>query len=316
MVRFTAMREFNALEDDWPLDYMSIDDAPDQPRSVLAAAISSEMVRQIVGTCHTAGLKPRRLILRPCGAASLYCRQQADGRPKARLLVELLVDEADLTVIIDRKVIFLRTARLPGDPLTDAEAGQALLAEFRRTMAAVQNQLGGARWRRSCSAGSARNTTSWRPRSTAVWRSRPRSSIRSAVDAGGGVGAVAAGATGPVCPAVGHVARRASAPAPRRRFPPSAEASGAAKQAEVPYRRGGGRAALFLLLGTASFLWCKSLDAEIEAFRGNVPGGDHRVGIAQGGPEGRQGNQDVEGQRPDLARRIRWFITRLPSDKV
>ena len=58
---------------------------------------------------------PRRLVLRPCGAASLFCRQQADGRPRARLLVELLVDEADLTVIIDRKVIFLRTARLPGD---------------------------------------------------------------------------------------------------------------------------------------------------------------------------------------------------------
>ncbi len=143
MVRFTAMREFNALEDDWPLDYLSIDDVPDQPRSVLAAAISTEMVNQIVSTCQTAGLKPRRLILRPCGAASLYCRQQTDGRPKARLLVELLVDEADLTVIIDRKVIFLRTARLPGDPLTDADAGQALLAEFRRTMAAVQNQLGG-----------------------------------------------------------------------------------------------------------------------------------------------------------------------------
>ena len=143
IVRFTAMREFNALEENWPLDYLPIDDAPDQPRSVLAAAISPELVEQIQRTCQTAGLKPRRLILRPCGAASLFCRQQTEGRPRARLLVELLVDEADLTVIIDRKVIFLRTARLPGDPLTDADAGQALLAEFRRTMAAVQNQLGG-----------------------------------------------------------------------------------------------------------------------------------------------------------------------------
>jgi len=143
IVRFTAMREFNALEEDWPLDFLPIDDLPDQPRTVLAAAISLEMVEQIQRTCHTAGLKPRRLILRPCGAASLFCRQQVDGRPRARLLVDLLVDEADLTVIIDRKVIFLRTARLPGDPLTDDEAAQALLAELRRTMAAVQNQLGG-----------------------------------------------------------------------------------------------------------------------------------------------------------------------------
>jgi Tfp pilus assembly PilM family ATPase len=143
VVRFTAMREFNALEENWPLDFLPIDDAPDQPRTVLAAAISPEMVEQIQRTCHSAGLKPRRLILRPCGAASLLCRQQVEGRPRARLLVDLLGDEADLTVMIDRKVIFLRTARLPGDPLTDAEAVQALLAELRRTMAAVQNQLGG-----------------------------------------------------------------------------------------------------------------------------------------------------------------------------
>ena len=143
IVRFTAMREFNALDEDWPLDFLPIDDVPDQPRSVLAAAIAPEMVEQIQRTCQTAGLKPRGLILRPCGAASLFCRRQADGRPRARLLVDLLVDEADLTVIIDRKVIFLRTARLPGDPLTDSEAAQALLGEFRRTIAAVQNQLGG-----------------------------------------------------------------------------------------------------------------------------------------------------------------------------
>jgi Tfp pilus assembly PilM family ATPase len=143
IVRFTALREFNALEENWPLDFLPIDDAPDQPRTVLAAAISPEMVEQIQRTCHSAGLKPRRLILRPCGAASLLCRQQVEGRPRARLLVDLLGDEADLTVMIDRKVIFLRTARLPGDPLIDAEAVQALLAELRRTMAAVQNQLGG-----------------------------------------------------------------------------------------------------------------------------------------------------------------------------
>ncbi|MGQ9575073.1 MAG: hypothetical protein ACUVUC_07120 [Thermoguttaceae bacterium] len=143
LVRFTALREFNALEEDWPLDFLPIDEVPDQPRTVLAAAISPELVEQIQRTCQTAGLKPRRLILRPCGAASLFCRQQEEGRPRARLLVDLLVDEADLTVIIDRKVIFLRTARLPGDPLTHEEPAQALLAELRRTMAAVQNQLAG-----------------------------------------------------------------------------------------------------------------------------------------------------------------------------
>jgi hypothetical protein len=145
MVRFQALREFNALQEDWPLDFIPIDEDASEPRNVLAAAIAPELVEQIQRTCRAAGVRLRRLILRPCGAASLFCRRQVEGLPKARLLVDLLADEADLTVMIDRKVIFLRTARLPGDPLADAESAQALLGEIRRTMAAVHNQLGGRR---------------------------------------------------------------------------------------------------------------------------------------------------------------------------
>lgn len=142
MVRFQALREFNAMQEDWALDYMPIDEAPDQ-QTVLAAAMAPEQVEQIQQVCQKAGLKPKRLVLRPCAASSLFCRTQADGRPRVRLLVDLLEDEADLTVIVDRKVIFIRTARLVGDPLCDPDAGHGLVAEFRRTMAAVQNQLGG-----------------------------------------------------------------------------------------------------------------------------------------------------------------------------
>jgi Tfp pilus assembly PilM family ATPase len=145
MVRFQALREFNALQEDWPLDFIPLDEDPAEPRNVLAAAIASDLVEQIQGTCQAAGVRLRRLILRPCGAASLFCRRQTEGRPRARLLVDLLADEADLTVMIDRKVIFLRTARLPGDPLVDAESAQALFGELRRTIAAVHNQLGGRR---------------------------------------------------------------------------------------------------------------------------------------------------------------------------
>lgn len=145
MVRFQALREFNALQEDWPLDFIPLDEDPNQARNVLAAAIAPELVEQIQQTCQTAGLRVRRLVLRPCGAASLFCRRQAEGLTKACLLVDLLGDEADLTVVVDRKVIFLRTARLPADPLIDPESAQALLGELRRTMVAVSNQLGGRR---------------------------------------------------------------------------------------------------------------------------------------------------------------------------
>ena len=128
------------------LDFVPIDDDPEQARSVLAAAIDPSLIEQINATCHGAGLKARRLILRPCAAASLLARSGDDeDGDQVTLLVDLLVDEADLTVVQGGKVVFLRTARLPADPLVDEPTRQALLAEIRRTVAAAQNQLGGRR---------------------------------------------------------------------------------------------------------------------------------------------------------------------------
>jgi Tfp pilus assembly PilM family ATPase/Tfp pilus assembly protein PilN len=143
MVRFQALREFNAMQEDWALDFMPIDDDPTQPRTVLAAAIAPDQIAQIQQTCQSAGLRAKRLVLRPCGAASLFSRRHSEGRFRVRLLVDVLAEEADLTVMIDRKVIFLRTARLPADPLAAPDGIPALAGEIRRTIAAVQNQLGG-----------------------------------------------------------------------------------------------------------------------------------------------------------------------------
>ncbi|GAF96051.1 unnamed protein product, partial [marine sediment metagenome] len=111
LVSFQAIREFNELDENWLLDFVPIDEPTDGPRNVLAAAIGPELVAQIERTCQTAGLKPRRLILRPCAAASLLGRQASTGPARPRLLVDLLSDEVDLTVMIDRRVIFVRTAR-------------------------------------------------------------------------------------------------------------------------------------------------------------------------------------------------------------
>jgi len=138
MVRIQAMREFNELDEDWLLDFVPIDEAPGGPRTVLAAAVGPELVDQIQEVCHTAHLRIRRLGLRACAAASLLARAKAGQSGQLRLLVDLLGDEADLTAMIDGKVIFLRTTRTSGDSPQPA----SLLAEIRRTMAAVHNQLG------------------------------------------------------------------------------------------------------------------------------------------------------------------------------
>jgi hypothetical protein len=83
-----------------------------------------------------------RLVLRPFAAAALLSDQTSDG--KCRMVVDLLRDDADLTVLIGPQVIFPRTVRLPAMAEPEALA-RVVLAEGRRTMIAAQNQLGGRR---------------------------------------------------------------------------------------------------------------------------------------------------------------------------
>jgi len=144
LVRFQAMQHFAAFGDDWTLDFVPIDAGTDAGRNVLAAAISAKLVQQIEQTCLAAGLTPRRLIMRPFAAASLLRRHDPDSEHRVRLMVDLLTDEADLTVMVDRTVVFIRTVRLPGHA-DSPDSSSVLLGEIRRTMAAAQNQLGGQR---------------------------------------------------------------------------------------------------------------------------------------------------------------------------
>ncbi len=63
---------------------------------------------------------------------------------KLRLLVDLVADEADLTVLDGDVVVFMRTTRLPAEA-ANVEPLRALLPEIRRTIAAVHNRLKGQR---------------------------------------------------------------------------------------------------------------------------------------------------------------------------
>jgi Tfp pilus assembly PilM family ATPase len=142
VVRFQAVRQFTTLGDDWPLDFVPLGPNADGGMNVLAAAIAPDLLAQIQKACAAANIAVSRLVLRPFAAASLIKDQLGDGQ--CRMIVDLLRDEADLTVLIGPQVIFPRTVRLP--LATEAEVlGRTLLAEGRRTMIAAQNQLGGRR---------------------------------------------------------------------------------------------------------------------------------------------------------------------------
>ncbi len=152
MVRFQALRQFTAISADWPLDYVPLHSGEDDNVHVLAAAISPELVEQIRTSCQASELVPKRLVLRPFAAASLLCRHDRGTRQPPRLMVDILTDEADLTVLVDEQVVLMRTVRLPagdrtasGDDSVGTVQSKSLIGQIRRTIAAAQNQMGGRR---------------------------------------------------------------------------------------------------------------------------------------------------------------------------
>ncbi len=143
LVRFQALREFNTLSDEWPLDFVPFPAGPDEPRTVLAGAISPAAVEEIRAVCDAAGLELSHLVLRPSAAAALLTRR-APQPGKVRLFVDVLVDEVDLTVLVDEVTVLMRTARLPVEASLSTQV-RPLVSELRRTIAAVQNRLKGQR---------------------------------------------------------------------------------------------------------------------------------------------------------------------------
>lgn len=145
MVRFQFEREFAHIGADWLIDYLPLDNDPAQPRKLLVAAMPPGTRQHIEEVCQAAGLKMARLLLRPTGAASVVRRCQPEAGGGVQLLVDLLTDEVDLTVMMDERIVFMRTARLAGKPLDPGGSTLTLQSEIRRTMAAAHNQLGGSR---------------------------------------------------------------------------------------------------------------------------------------------------------------------------
>jgi Tfp pilus assembly PilM family ATPase len=183
IVRFQALKQFSSVGDDWPIDFVPVmvklplaggagsvgsgtgsdpttgasggmvaaaasdsagKTASERPDStqVLAAAIAPDLIKQVRLTCAAAEVEPKRIVLRPYAAAALW---QHHGRaPGCLLMVDLLAEEVDLTVLIDGQVVFIRTVKLPLGEEPE-ETARWLAGESKRTLAAAANQLGGRR---------------------------------------------------------------------------------------------------------------------------------------------------------------------------
>ncbi len=143
LVRFQAMQAFTNIGEDWPVDFVEIDQKENEV-NILATAISPDLVEQVKRVCEPATLNPARVLLRPFATVSLLRRNQQLDQCETCLVVDLLSEEADLTVTSDGQVVFIRTIRLPNQADPAARA-QMLVGELKRTIGAAQNQLGGSR---------------------------------------------------------------------------------------------------------------------------------------------------------------------------
>ena len=148
MIRFQARKEFASLGDDWALDYVPLHSASsiegvaaqDQPRTVLAAALTPELTVKLTAICQAANVKLKRIVLRPFAALDLLEPNLTDG--KLRLIVDQDNETTDLSVVEGQNLLATRTVRVPKDLSADKRSKQ-LISEVRRTLAFARTATGG-----------------------------------------------------------------------------------------------------------------------------------------------------------------------------
>ena len=136
MVRIQAPQIFNAGTDGL-LDFTPIGELQDGQRYITAAAISNETQIEVISSASAAGVTISNMTLHPFGTAA-YVQKHApfDG---ARLIVDLLGVEAELTIAREGVAHLVRTIRL----VPDAPDLNYIASEVRRTLTSYENQPNG-----------------------------------------------------------------------------------------------------------------------------------------------------------------------------
>ena len=141
MVRFQAMRQFTTIGDDWPLDYVELDRSEGHVQ-VLASVISPDGFREIQKVCEASERVAEHMCLRPFASAELL-KEHIGNDFTCRLIADVMSNSADLGVMVNGQIVFMRTVRLPAVPEDTELPVQGLMGEIRRTIAAASNQLNG-----------------------------------------------------------------------------------------------------------------------------------------------------------------------------
>ncbi|TWU43184.1 Competence protein A [Novipirellula aureliae] len=133
MVRFQSIRNFASAGDNATIDYL-ITSRNESGVKAIAAAVSPKQLTEVTEVCQAAALEPSQIVLRPLAAAALFLQTDKPNQTSGdTVLIDLLNDDAEITLIRDGGVIFVRTVRMPASQTAQAKS---LVNELRRSLLA------------------------------------------------------------------------------------------------------------------------------------------------------------------------------------
>lgn len=146
MVRFQAIRQFASAGDSAEVDFITTH-ADESAVHVIVAATGPAQLTPIRKAVEQAGWTLERVGLRPIAAAALYRlhaadalkieSKQSDVAEPIIALIDLVANEAEIVLLSDGVITFVRSVRLPDGDAAKAKSRAASLAgEIRRSMIA------------------------------------------------------------------------------------------------------------------------------------------------------------------------------------
>ncbi|MEM8910247.1 MAG: hypothetical protein AAGC97_00660 [Planctomycetota bacterium] len=131
LVRFQAVRMFASAGDAATIDYLPTQ-SNDEGISAIVSATGPDHLTPINKAVDGSGLKIGRIVLRPLAAAALYS-QSSHKASGTVALIDLVGDEAEITLLREQQVVFVRSVRLPENT---AARCKALAGELKRSLMA------------------------------------------------------------------------------------------------------------------------------------------------------------------------------------
>jgi hypothetical protein len=137
MVRLQAMQTFAAVGDNTVVDFLQLPSG-DETTSVLAAAVAPATMSSVESIIKATGIELARVALRPVAAAALYQIGTTSNLDDSSIvgdvvLVDLLADDAEIVVMRGRRVMFVRSVRMPQESV---DRPNQIAGELRRSLMA------------------------------------------------------------------------------------------------------------------------------------------------------------------------------------